>query len=45
MKHENRIRALEARIPAQQTDEEDDKESTKMKADNEEETEIGPDEV
>ncbi|EEB13724.1 Coronin-6, putative [Pediculus humanus corporis] len=51
VKHENRIRALEARLPAQSNEEDDNngssnKTSGKMKTnDNEQESELGPDEV
>lgn len=48
VKHENRIRALEARVPPQSNDEDESymsKQSTRMRHENEQESELAPDEV
>lgn len=48
VKHENRIRALEARLPAQLNEEDDgalSQQPLKTRTDNEQESELGPDEV
>ncbi|KAL0267241.1 UNVERIFIED_CONTAM: hypothetical protein PYX00_009575 [Menopon gallinae] len=48
VKHENRIRALEARVPPQSNDEDESyvsKQSSRMRHENEQESELAPDEV